>query len=91
MKSCLIGYRRGYLREGNKLTQSNLHAYWDCPNDDGTMVIQKPPEFINWAKGALSWMRKATPEKVEANGYPYRATKMVKRAVQEGTVVPVLY
>src|SRR5687768_17284370 len=36
MNPCLIGYRRGRMREPNRLDQSTLYAYWDYPNEGET-------------------------------------------------------
>src|SRR5438128_869348 len=78
MKSCLIGYARGRLRDKNMLGQSNLHAYWDYV-DDSTMTLQiKDPEFIKWGKAVLAWIRKVTAERIECHGHQYRATERVK-------------
>jgi hypothetical protein len=90
MKSCVVSYGRGRLR-GGKLAQSNLSAYSQYPSQDASQLLDKDQEFVTWAKKVLNWVRKATPERVECNGYPYRATKRVADAVREGKVEVVLY
>jgi hypothetical protein len=91
MTACLIGYSRGRFRDGNKLTQSNLVAYWDYPSADSTELIAKDPEFVTWAKKVFSWVRKFAPRQVEYNGRPCRATRRVKDAVQKGQIELVPY
>jgi hypothetical protein len=91
MSPCLISYRRGRCGDGKKLGLSNLSAYWDYPNEDNTKLLVKDPEFIHWAKKVFNWVRRATPARVECNGFPYRATKKFKEAVCEGKLEAVLY
>jgi hypothetical protein len=91
MKACVIGYSRGRLRDGNNLTQSNLAAYWDYPNEDATRMVEKDAQFINWAKRVFAWVRKATSERLDCHNHPYRATKRVKNAMQRGQLEVVLY
>ena len=91
MKACLIGYRRGYFRDGNKLAQSSLSAYWDYPNEEATELLNKDPEFIKWAKRVLNWVRRAAPKQVAFRGGLCRATNRVRDAVQRGEVEVVPY
>jgi hypothetical protein len=91
MSPCLIDYRRGRMREPNRLGQSNLSAYWSYPDEGATGLIAKDPEFIRWAKRVFGWVRRYTPERVECQGYPYRATRRVREAVDRGVLEAVLY
>lgn len=91
MSAHLIGYRRGSIRDRNKLGQSNLAAYWEYLSEDNTELIPKDPGFIRWAKKVFAWVRRATPERLECNGYPYPATRRVKDAVEQGQIEVVLY
>ncbi len=91
MQACLVTYTRPKLYEGRKLALSNLAAYWTCLDEGNSMVIDKDREFVKWGKRVMAWVRKATPEQVECNGYPYRATRQVKEAVESGEIVPVLH
>jgi hypothetical protein len=84
MRSSVVSYQRARIRDGNKLGQANLCAYWEYPNKAGTELFRKDPEFTKWAKRVLGWARKATTERVEYNGFPYRATKRVKEGVSQG-------
>jgi hypothetical protein len=90
MRSCVMTYSRGKLRDGNKPAQFNLSADYTYPNRDGTILLDKDREFVRWAKKVLSWVRQATPELVECNGHRYRATKRVRDAVREGRLEVVL-
>jgi len=90
MDSDVISYSRGRLRDG-KIAQSNLCVYWHYADDETKQLVSKDLDFIKWSRSILNWVRKKTPEKVECNGYPYRATKRVKDAVCQGLVQAVLY
>jgi hypothetical protein len=79
------------IRDGNKLGQSNLSAYWAYPNQTGTQMVQKDAEFVRWAKSVFSWVQRETPERIDCNGHAYRATKRVLSAVRAGEVEAVLY
>jgi hypothetical protein len=85
MEACTIGYRRPYFRDG-KLARSNLAAYWEYPNSDATSLIPKDAEFVSWAKRVFAHVRRMTPEKLELNGYPYRATRRAKQAFDAGEI-----
>jgi len=89
MKSCVIGYDRGRFIEGGKMTPSNLYAYWDYPDEKGTVLKHKPADFVMWAKKVLRWVYKATPEWHEYK--TYRVSKRVKAAIQEGKINIVPY
>jgi hypothetical protein len=54
-------------------------------------LVDKDPSFISWTTEVLRWLRAATPEKIDCNGYPYRATKRVKTAMNEAKIEVVLY
>jgi hypothetical protein len=90
MMSCVVGYDRGRLRDG-EITLSNLSVYWDYPSKDGSQIVRKSELFVKWSKRILDWVRRRTTERVECNGYPYRATKRVKDAVNNGKLRAVLY
>ncbi len=90
MEPCVVAYRRGRCRNG-KLALSNLSAYWDYTSADRSKMVEKDKEFIRWAKKVTTWVRKATPEQVECNGHPHRATSRVKQAVSGGKLEVVLY
>jgi hypothetical protein len=90
MEPCLIAYRRGKLRSG-QVVLSNLSAYWDYPSADASELIEKDQEFVRWAKKVMGWVRKFTPERIECNGYPYRATRRVRDAVCGGNLEVKLY
>jgi hypothetical protein len=90
MASPLIGYDRGLPRNG-ELPQSNLCAYVNYPDVGATRLLDKNPSFVRWMKKVMSWARKASPEKLECNGFPYRATRRAKEAVSEGRIIAVLY
>jgi hypothetical protein len=90
MSPCLIMYRRGRLRDGNRLGQSNLAAYWNYPDKDARILVTKDEDFIKWAKRTFAWVRRYTPERIECNRYPYRATKRAKDAADNGLIEPVL-
>lgn len=90
MSPIAIGYDRSVFHE-NKLTLSNLCAYFDYPAEDGASMIRKDEAFIKWAKKVFSWVRKKTPEKVMCNAFPYRATKRVKEAVESRGLEVALY
>ncbi len=94
MSPCLIHYTRPRIRNG-KLGQSNLYAYWEHPAELDTCFVswmprlylkKKDPNFVKWAKKVLNWVRRRTPEKIEYNGYPYRATKRAKEAMLAGKI-----
>lgn len=90
MRHCVIGYRRGRLYDGT-ITQSNLCAYSSYLADDCSHMVSKRPEFLSWSKKVLRWVRKRTTDKVECNGYSYRATRRVKAAVTAGELRAKLY
>lgn len=90
MKSCVACYRRGKLRNG-KLAQSNLSAYLEYPTEDASKLVKKDPVFVRWVRRVTAWVREVTPERVERNGYHYRATTRVKAAVGDGLLEAVLY
>jgi hypothetical protein len=91
MSPCLISYRRGRMRDGNKLGQSNLAAYWTYPDKEARTLLTKDEHFIKWAKKVFAWVRKHTPEQIECNRYPYRATKRAKHSADTGLIEAVLY
>ena len=91
MEPCILMYSRGKFRDANKLTQSNLAAYWDYPNEEATAMIDKDPEFVRWGKKIFAHARRMTPEKLELRGYPYRATKLAANAARRGEIEVVLY
>lgn len=90
MKSRIITYRRGKIREG-KLAQSNISAYLDYPAEDASRLILKSTDFVGWVKKVIDWTKKATSERIERNGHGYRATARAKTAVCEGKLEAVLY
>jgi hypothetical protein len=90
MTSCVFAYRRGKFRNG-KLAQSNISAYLDYPTEDKSSLVAKPDQFVLWVKKVIGWIRKATPERIECNGYPYRATRRVKTSVLDGKLDVALY
>jgi hypothetical protein len=85
MRPDVVSYSRGRLR-GSVLTQSNLCIYWEYVSNDCSHMVRKSEAFLKWAKRILDWVRRRTPEKVEYNGYPYRATRRVAHAVRQGTL-----
>lgn len=89
MEHCTLIYTRANIRD-SMLPQSNLCAYWDFPSDDGKMLIKKDQDFVKWGKRILSWVRRATPERLECNGFLYPATRRVRDAVSEGSLGLVL-
>ena len=91
MSPCLITYNRGKLRESKKLGLSNLCAYWEYPSKDAKTLLDKDPEFINWAKRVFGWVRKLAPKQIEINGRACRATDRVKDALRTGSFEAVLY
>jgi hypothetical protein len=88
MKSRVIHYRRGRIRDG-RLSQSNIAAYSEYPSEDASKMVAKDGQFWHWVKSVTSWIRKRTPERIELNGYHYRATRRAKTAAVEATVQPV--
>jgi hypothetical protein len=91
MRSCVVSYDRGRLRDGNHLGQSNLCAYWDYP-DEGTMTLtQKNPDFVKWAERVFARVRGIATECLDCNGHGYPATSRVKKAVEKGDLKVVLY
>jgi len=90
IKSCVIGYGRGKLHHGT-VTQSNLSVHWEYAGDDASRLISKKDDFVKWSRRVVNWVRKMTNEKVECNGFSYRATRRVKEAVCSGTLKAVLY
>jgi hypothetical protein len=90
MEPCVIAYSRGRLL-GRKLAMSNLSAYWNYRSADRPSSVENDPEFVRWGKKVMAWVRRATPEHVECNGHPYRATPQVQKAASEGQLEVVLY
>ncbi len=86
MDSCLIGYARVVFREDGALGQSNLHAYWDYLNKNLGATVRKDPEFVEWAKKVFRWVRRFTPESIEYNGFPYRATRRARQSYDRGEI-----
>ncbi len=84
MDSCLVGYRRGNFRDGNKLGQFNLAAYWTRLSDDGKSLVNKDRTFKKWAEKVFSWVREATPEWHQFK--TYRVTRRVKEALLKGEI-----
>lgn len=91
MSPCLIMYRRGRMRDGNKLGQSTIAAYWTYLDSEGRTVLAKDAAFVKWAKKVFAWVRRHTPDRIECNRYPYRATERAKHAADIGRIEPVLY
>ena len=91
MSACLISYSRGRIRDGDKLTQSNMAAYWDYPNEDTTAMVEKDHEFVKWGKAVFSWVHKSTPVRLRCNSSSYPATRRVRDAVEAGSLELVLY
>jgi hypothetical protein len=91
MSPCLVSYRRGQTRDGNKLGQSNLAAYWTFPDKEARTLLSKDEDFIKWAKKVFAWARRYTPEQIVCNQYPYRATKRAKNVADTGMIEAVLY
>jgi hypothetical protein len=79
------------MRDGNKLGQSNLVAYWTYPDKEARTLLTKDEDFIKWAKKVFAWLRRHTPEQIECNRYSYRATKRAKHAANTGLIEAVLY
>jgi hypothetical protein len=86
MEACTISYTRPSFGPDGKLRRSNLVAYWEFPNSEATCLIRKHAEFISWAKRVFAHVRRITPEKLELNGYPYRATRRAKQAFTDGEI-----
>ncbi len=87
MKANVIAYDRGKLSDG-RLPHSNLSAYSVYPNASASAFVEKSAEFLAWMKKVMSWVRRLTPDKVECNGFFYRATKRAGQAVAEGWLSP---
>jgi len=79
------------MRDGNKLGQSNLVAYWTYQDKEARTLLTKDEDFIKWAKKVFAWLRRHTPEQIECNRYSYRATKRAKHAANTGLIEAVLY
>lgn len=90
MEPCVIAYRRGRMHNG-KWGLSTLSAYLDFPSPDASKLIAKDQGFVRWAEKVMAWARRATPERIKCNGYPYRASRRMKKAVSEGEVEVALY
>jgi len=88
MRSCLIAYNRPLFRNGNELGQSNICADWRYLEEDQARVLAKDEDFVKWGKKVFTWVRKATLEEHELNGFPYRATKRAKQAFVERRYIP---
>ena len=88
MRSCLIAYQRPIFRNGNVLGQSNICADWRYLEEDQARLLAKDEDFVKWGKKVFAWVRKATLEEHELNGFPYRATKRAKQAFVERRYVP---
>lgn len=88
INSCVIGYRRGVLRNG-ELSLSNLSAYWDYPDADLSHMIQKPADFVRWGKRILRIAKDHTPEWNRFKGY--RLTQRAKESFDRGFVGLVDY
>ena len=91
MSPCLIMYRRGRIRDGNKLGQSNIAAYWTYPDKEARTLLAKDATFVKWAKKVFAWVRRHTPDQIECNRHSYRATERAKHAVDRGLIEAVLY
>jgi hypothetical protein len=85
MEPCMIGYRRPRL-DGKRLFPSNLAAYWTYVDDSETIILQKDPEFVKWAKKVYRWARKFAPKQIPFRGSLCPGTDSVKRAIEEGTI-----
>lgn len=91
MSPCLIMYRKGRMRDGNKLGQSNIAAYWTYPDDEARTLLAKDAAFVMWARRVFAWVRRHTPNRIECNRFSYRATGRAKHAVDLGLIEAVLY
>jgi hypothetical protein len=91
MSPCVIMYSRGQIRDGNKLGQSNIAAYWTYPDKEARTLLAKDASFVKWAKKVFAWVRRHTPVQIECNRYSYRATERAKQAVEMGLIEAVLY
>jgi hypothetical protein len=90
MEPCAITYRRSRMRKG-KLGLSNLSAYWDYPCSDTLKLMPKDQRFVKWGRRVLAWIREFTPKQIKCNGYAYRATQRVEKAISEGELEVALY
>lgn len=88
-RSRVIAYSRGKIAAGQRLTLSNLAAYWDRLDEAGTRIVPKDPEFVKWGKKVFAWVRRHTPDWHEYKSY--RASTQVKEAFLNGEVELVSY
>ncbi len=91
LQNNVLCYSRGMIRDSNYLTQANLCGEWTYLDEEKQVILDKDPEFVQWGKKVLAWLRRHASEWVEYNGYKYRATKAVKKAVEVGEIVAVPY
>jgi hypothetical protein len=82
MESCVVGYDRArFLADGSLMT-ANLYFYRRYPNATADALVEKPAEFIKWAKKVMGWVGKATPRKVRDR----RGSERIALAVDHGLV-----
>jgi hypothetical protein len=79
MRSSVLGYDRGVVAAPNRLTASNLYAYWEFPDPGGKVLTRKSEAFSSWGKRVMKWVLKATPEWHTYKNY--RVSKRVKNAI----------
>ena len=86
MSSCVVQYRRGKFRAPNKLGQSNLSAVFSRQSKSEGGTVGKY-DFKKWAQKVFRWVRNATPEWHQYEGY--RVSVRVKGAIDNGKLVIV--
>jgi hypothetical protein len=75
-------YSRELPQEGT-LHLSSLGGRWTYTDRQGERA-RKDTAFVRWGKAVLAWVKEHTPDEQVVNGFPYRATPPVTRAVAEG-------
>jgi hypothetical protein len=56
-----IHYSRGRLLKPRRLSSAALSADWTHLAEDGKTVVDKPADFVRWARNVMQWVRRVAP------------------------------